>query len=139
MALCTVGGNKSYRRKRGILPRGGGLAGWCCASDEHLFCREYRKPYDANRKLKMDSPESFSLPNLLFEVIDIFTELANRQCKERHPRDFHLRCAYFLTVFKYSLPSLCSQATISNADMIILDEVAVLLENLLDEKTVNTL
>ena len=87
----------------------------------------------------MDSPENFSLPNLLFEVIDIFTELANRQCKERHPRDFHLRCAYFLTVFKYSLPSLCSQATISNADMIILDEVAVLLENLLDEKTVNTL
>ena len=86
----------------------------------------------------MDSLESHSLPNLLFEVIGLFTESASRQSRERNPRDFHLRCAYFLTVFKYCLPSLCSQETISNADMKTMDEVAILLENLLDDKAVST-
>lgn len=85
----------------------------------------------------MESLESVSLPNLLYEAIEKFQEYANRHVKERNPKDFHMQLATWLGIIRFSLSSLCNQETTSDAIEITMNDIAALLENSLKKKAVN--
>jgi hypothetical protein len=88
----------------------------------------------------MDVSDDITLLDLLCDVIPKFTDVAHSLFKDKpHAKNFYLRFEFLLGHFKLGIISLLYAHTIDEPQLAILEEVAELLEHLIQSKTVSTI